>query len=311
MRTKQGAAALSILSNSVLVAMKLVVGILSGSVSVISEAAHSAIDLGASVLAFFSVRAADVPADEEHPFGHGKIENISGVVEAVLIFIAAAYIIFVALKRLPSAVRGEVELEPGLGIVVMLISVVANYLISGWLFKIARETDSVALEADGHHLRTDVWTSVGVFAGLGIIQILLLFGVKQAAVLDPIIALAVAGLIIKVAYSLTRSAGAPLVDVRLPRQEVERVVDLLLSDERIVGFHKLRTRKAGAERHIDVHIIVPEQLSIREAHELAEEIEDKIRGELCHAHVITHVEPDTEENLRDTPPEGLAENGTG
>lgn len=308
MRTKSGAAALSIVSNSTLVALKLVVGLLTGSVSVISEAAHSAIDLVASFMAFFSVRAADVPADETHPFGHGKIENLSGVIEAVLIFFAATYIIYEAVERLIGYFRGVGEPpQPALGIIVMFASVVANYFISGWLFKVARATDSVALEADGHHLRTDVWTSLGVFAGLVMMQALQYLDLPGATILDSVIAIMVALLILRVAYDLTREAGAPLVDVRLPREEVETVADILLSDPRIVAFHKLRTRKAGATRQIDVHIIVPEELSISEAHKVAEELEDKIRDSLVGSHIITHVEPATEENLRDTPVEGIAE----
>ncbi|MBI2844236.1 MAG: cation transporter [Armatimonadetes bacterium] len=301
MTTKRGAAALSIFSNSSLVVAKLAVGIITGSVSVISEAAHSFIDLAASVLAYFSVRVAEVPADEEHPFGHGKIENLSGVIEATLIFLAAILITYEALSRLPGVLRGEVEIQPLMGIVIMAVSVVTNYLVSRLLFRVARETDSVALKADGEHLRTDVWTSLGVFGGLLLIQI------TGWVVLDSIIAVAVAALIVRVAYDLTKEAGRPLVDTRLPGSEVERVKNILLSDDRIVGFHKLRTRRAGPQRQIDVHIIVPEDLSVGEAHDVAEQVEDKIRKEFAETHVITHVEPDTEENLRETPPEGLAE----
>lgn len=304
MGIKSGAAALSILSNTTLVIIKLVVGLLTGSVSIISEAAHSATDLAASFMAYFSVRAADVPADDEHPFGHGKIENVSGVIEAILIFLAAGYIVFESIRRFPSALRGDYEVEPLLGIIVMLFSAIANFAISSWLFKVAKDTDSIALAADAQHLQADVWTSAGVFLGLVLIQI------TGLVVLDPIIALMVALMIIRAAYRLTKEAGAPLVDARLPQREIDKVIDILLSDRRIVGFHKLRTRKAGAERHIDVHILVSEKLSIGEAHELAEQIEDEIRSTLGGVHIVTHVEPDTEENLRETPPEGLADSGT-
>lgn len=296
MYTKRGAAALSIVSNAALVILKLIVGIFSGSVSVISEAAHSGIDLIASVIAFFSVRVSDVPADDDHPFGHGKIENISGVVEAVLIFIAAGYIVFEAIRKM---IAPSHQVDTSLGIIVMLISSVANYLISSLLFKVAKKTDSVALEADGHHLRVDVWTSMGVFLGLGLIKL------TGWAFLDPIIAMVVAILIMKVAYDLTREAGKPLVDSRLPGHEIERVTAILHSETQIIGFHKLRTRKAGPHRHIDVHIIVPEDLTVKEAHDVAEQLEHKIRNEFGGAQVVTHVEPDTEENLRDTPPEGF------
>lgn len=298
MNTKRGAAALSIFSNLMLVILKLAVGLFSGSVSVISEAAHSGIDLIASLIAFFSVKVSDVPADDEHPFGHGKIENISGVVEAILIFFAAAYIIYEAVRKIAHPEHG---MEPTLGIVVMFISAVANYLISGLLFKVAKKTDSVALEADGHHLRVDVWTSGGVFVGLGLIKL------TGWQFLDPIVAILVAILIIKVAYDLTREAGKPLVDSRLPKHEVDRVREILRSNTRIIGFHKLRTRKAGAHRHIDVHLIVPENLTVAQAHSMAEDVEHEIRAEFKGAQVVTHVEPDTEDNLSKTPPDGFTE----
>ncbi|MEN6521704.1 MAG: cation diffusion facilitator family transporter [Armatimonadota bacterium] len=295
MKTKRGAAALSILSNSILVALKLIIGLITGSVSIISEAIHSATDLAASLIAFFSVSAADIPADEEHPFGHGKIENISGVVEAILIFVAAVYILYDAFLKFRSG--REIDTLPG--IIVMFVSMAANFLISNWLFKVSEETDSIALAADAHHLRIDVWTSAGVFAGLVLIKITGLF------VLDPVIAVVVAGLIFKVAYDLTKEAGGPLVDIRLPAKEIEIVTDILHSEPKIVAFHKLRTRKSGAHRHIDVHLIVPKMMNIGDAHDLAEELEDRIRDRFPGAHVITHVEPDTEDNLCDTPPEEL------
>lgn len=295
MGTKRGAAALSILSNSILVALKLVVGLFTGSVSIISEAIHSATDLAASFMAYFSVSAADAPADEEHPFGHGKIENISGVIEAFLIFIAAAYIIYEAINKF----RTGHEIDPIPGIIVMFISMSANFFISNYLFKVAEATDSVALEADAHHLRIDVWTSAGVFTGLVLIRM------TGVTIIDPIIAILVALLIIKVAYDLTKEAGGPLVDVRLPLNEVAKIVAILRNYPKIIAFHKLRTRKSGAFRHVDVHIIVPEDMSIKEAHDLAEELENKIRDELGGTHIITHVEPDTDENLEDTPPEGF------
>ncbi len=295
-----------------LVLLKLVVGILSGSVSVLSEAAHSGIDLIASFIAFFSVRASDVPPDEQHPYGHGKIENISGVIEALLIFIAAGWIIYEAVKRLPSALAGRVEIEPMVGIFVMAISAAMNYLISGWLFRISQATDSVALEADGHHLRTDVWTSMGVLGGLAAMKVLNVLGIKGAAVLDSIVAIGVAFLIVRVAYDLTRTAGRPLVDVRLPDDEHQKIVDILdaevAGDSALVDYHKLRTRKSGAHRHVDVHLIVKRDLDIEQAHDLAERVEDSIRGSINGAHVVTHIEPDTDDNLNDGVNNRCAEN---
>lgn len=292
---KTRAAGLSIASNSVLIAVKLAVGLLTGSVAILSEAAHSAIDLLAALMAFVSVRVSDVPADEDHPFGHGKIENISGTVEAILILAVAVYIGCEAALRLlePQPVR-----LIGLGIGLMAFSCMINTVVSSWLFKIAHQEDSIALEADAQHLRVDVWTSASVMVGLAAIAALAPFiGAANAARLDPIIALAVALQILRIGVKLTQEAGAPLMDNRLPRDEVSKLNDILLSDPRVVGYHKLRTRKAGPQRHIDVHLIVPENLSVAEAHAVAEDVEDQIRDSFGPAHVITHVEPGTEENL--------------
>lgn len=299
---KAGAARFSVLSNTTLVILKLVVGIMTGSVSIISEAAHSAVDLVAAILAYFSVRAADRPADEEHPFGHGKIENLSGTIEAALIFVAALYIVYEAVQKLRS--HDPVK-DLGWGIVLMAFSAALNFFISRWLYKVAKKTDSVALEADAQHLSVDVWTSVSVLVGLG------LMWVTGWPILDPLIALAVAALIFKVSWDLTREAGAPLLDTRLPKSEHERIYEVLRSERRLVGFHKLRTRKAGGHRHVDVHLIVPESMNVTEAHALAEQVEDKIRNEFHDAHVVTHVEPGDDENLseegtvRPLPPEAF------
>ena len=286
---KSRAAAFSIASNTTLILMKLVVGLVSGSVSIISEAMHSTVDLVAAFMAYFSVKASDVPADEEHPFGHGKIENLSGTIEAILILVAAGLIVREAIKKIIHPVPIE---QLWLGIVIMFISAAMNVVVSRWLFKVARNTDSIALKADAEHLRMDVVTSVGVCVGLGMIQIF------DWHILDPIIALGVAALIVGIAIKLTWEAGAPLLDVRLPGHEVERVKQIIDGHPHVVGYHKLRTRKSGAERHIDVHILVDKDMSIATAHEVGEDVEDKIRGEFNGARVITHVEPDLEDERR-------------
>ncbi|TLN13757.1 cation transporter, partial [bacterium] len=202
------AARISILSNSLLVGIKLTVGILMGSVAVLSEAVHSGIDLFASMVACYAVGKAGKPADERHPYGHGKWENVSGVVEAVLILLAALYIIYEAVIRLRHGATVE---HLGLGTAVMALSAVVNWFVSRYLFRVAKKTDSIALEADAWHLRADVYTSAGVLAGLGLIA---LTGLK---LLDSIAAIAVAMLILKTSIDLTRNAVADLFDVRLPR----------------------------------------------------------------------------------------------
>ncbi|MDD3365060.1 MAG: cation diffusion facilitator family transporter, partial [Syntrophomonas sp.] len=197
---KARVAALSIFSNITLVIFKLVAGIITGSVSVLSEAIHSSLDLLAAVIAFTSVRISGRPPDNEHRYGHGKYENISGTIEALLIFVAAIWILVEAYKKIIHG--GEVQ-SLGIGVVVMAVASLANFLISNILMKVAIKTESVALEADAMHLRTDVYTSVGVLVGLGVISI------TKIQILDPIIAIGVALLITKAAWDITVKSFAP------------------------------------------------------------------------------------------------------
>jgi len=286
--SKSGAARLSVISNALLVVLKLVVGLFTGSISVLSEAAHSAVDLVASGIAFFSVRAAELPEDEEHPYGHGKIENLSAVIEALLIFGAAGYILYEAYHRLHQAHRVE-RLE--LAGLVMGVSAVANWLISRHLERVARATDSPALLADAHHLRVDVYTSAGVLAALVLIRL------TGLALLDPAIAVVVACLIVKVAWDLTREASGGLLDQALPADERERLKTVLDAEPGVLGYHRVRARKSGGQRHIDLHLLVDPGLSLQQGHALAEKVEDDIRAAFKGAWVVTHVEPATEEEL--------------
>ncbi len=276
-------AQLSVLSNTLLVLVKLVVGIAINSVSVISEAIHSGLDLLAALLALFAVRQSGKPPDEQHQYGHGKIENISGVIEAILIFIAAIWIIREAVHKLLVGTRVE---TPVWGLIVMAFSGVVNYVISTMLMKTAKVTDSVALEADAWHLRTDVYTSLGVAAGL---ILLLLTGYQ---ILDPLIAIAVALLIIKASFDLTVKAFFPLLDTSLPSDE-EEIIKQIIDDygSQYISFHKLRTRKAGSERHIDLHLVVPETRTIAVSHELCDDIEKAVKDRFPGSHVLIHVEP--------------------
>jgi len=282
-RTKTGAAGLSVLSNTLLILLKLVAGILTGSVSIIAEAIHSGIDLLAALIAFVSLRIAGRPADREHPFGHGKVENVSGTIEAVLIFVAAIFIIYQAINRIIAGASVEYL---SIGIAVMAISVVVNIIVSRHLLRIARDADSIALEADARHLTADVYTSLGVMAGLVVVQ------VTGLNILDPIIAIGVSIFIMRAAYNLTRRAFPPLIDVRLPEDE-EALIESTMSEHmgELVGFHELRTRKAGSERYIELHVTMARDASIERAHSLCDHLEEDIRSRLPHTHVTIHVEP--------------------
>lgn len=277
------AAQVSVVSNSALVAIKLAVGLFMGSVSVISEAIHSGLDLVAALIAYLSLRQAAQPADEEHQFGHGKIENISGVIEALLILLAAFWIIFEAGKRLLHG--GQVE-SIGLGIGVMGLASLVNYFVSRYLFRVARKTDSIALKADALHLSTDVLTSLGVMVGLVLIKI------TRIQILDPIVAMLVAGLIIKASYDLTKEAFFPLLDTKLPAEEEQDIINIIHRNHaKFVEYHKLRSRKAGSERHIDLHLVFPYAKPIKEIHLLCDQIEEDIENRFSAAQVLIHAEP--------------------
>ncbi len=289
-KRKSNVALLSVISNTSLVILKLVVGTMIGSVSVISEAIHSGVDLLAAMIALFAVRKSGKPADEDHPFGHGKVENISGTVEALLIFLAAGWIIFEAVKKLTNPEPME---DAWLGIVVMLISVMANIIVSKNLFKVGKETDSIALMADAWHLRTDVYTSLGVFGGLAVIFAggLVLPGVDLRWV-DPVAAIGVALLIIRAAYHLTVESARDLVDVGLPFEEVDDMRRHIRAfAPTIRGFHRLRTRKAGSSRFVEFHIRVDASMSVDESHRIADMITCSIKQHYPGTTVTIHIEP--------------------
>jgi cation diffusion facilitator family transporter len=281
MNEKVKVARLSILSNTLLIVMKLVVGIISGSVSIISEAIHSAMDLVAAVIAFFSVRVSDTPPDSRHNYGHGKIENISGVIEALLIFVAAIWIIIEAIKKLSG---DAIELESiGLGSVVMVTAAVVNTLVSRRLYKIAKQTNSVALEADALHLKTDVYTSLGVGAGLGLIMI------TGLSWLDPLVAMLVALFIIRESYNLLKKAFMPLLDEAWKEEEIGELRNSLEGMK--VNYHELRTRIAGNYRFVDLHIEIPAEVSVGDAHEYCDVIENELKNRYDNLNVTIHVEP--------------------
>lgn len=283
---KVGAARLSVISNAILTILKLTTGLLSGSVGVVSEAAHSGSDLIASFIALFSVRMSNRPADEEHPYGHGKVESISGILEAMLILLAACTIIYTAVEKL---LRPLVLPAVAWGMAVMGLSVAVNIGVSYVLFKVARATDSLALLADAEHLRTDVLTSLGVLVGLVLIK------VTHWAALDPIIGIVVAMIIIWIGMQLIKDGLRSLMDVRLPESDLQKIYDALAEEPRILGYHKLRTRKSGSTRYIDFHIQVDDNLSLVDAHSLTEKLEDKIRNTLPNVEVVIHTEPYSDE----------------
>ncbi len=281
---KERVAMLSVLSNTTLIILKVISGILSGSVSIISEAIHSGMDLMASLIALFSVKVSSNPADCDHPYGHGKIENVSGVIEGLLIFVAAFLIIKEAIAKIinPTEIK-----ETSIAIIVMLISAVVNVIVSRILYKVAKEEDSVALEADALHLKTDVYTSLGVAAGLILIKI------TNISILDPIAAILVALLIVSEALHLVKNAFGPLLDSKLCEEEENEIKRVLLTyKEQVLDVHNLRTRRSGNIKIIDFHLVMHKELTIAESHVICEQIEEEIERTLSNVNIQIHVEPD-------------------
>jgi cation diffusion facilitator family transporter len=288
--SKVRVARLSVLSNTALVAMKIVVGLLIGSVSIMSEAIHSGVDLVASLITTFSVGKSSIPADVEHPFGHGKVENISGTIEALLIFLAALWIIYEAIKKL---LNPEPIEYVSWGVGVMLISALVNIVVSKMLFKVARETGSIALEVDGWHLRTDVYTSAGVMASLALIWMgHLISPATDIYWLDPVAAIAVALLIMGAAYRLTLQSAQDLMDVKLPADEENWIRQLIMMHKPTIhGFHQLRTRKAGNYRFVDFHIKVDPSMSVEDSHKITDDLSRGIESHFPKTSVTVHIEP--------------------
>jgi len=283
MDRKLRAATLSIISNASLTVLKLVVGIFMGSISVISEALHSGIDMVASVVDYLSVRQSSKPADADHPYGHGKYENVGSIIEAVLIIAAALVIIVKSVPRFTNPTEIQ-SLDIGAG--VMAVSVLVNILVSRHLMRVARETDSPALEGDAWHLRADVYTSLGILAGLAAIKL------TGLTVLDPLIAVGVAVFILKTGLDLVRKSFRVIVDERLSEQEVKAINQVLQeSSLKFLDYHELRTRKAGPQKFVDLHLVFPRDLPIREIHSTCKDIEQKIKVRLQRADVVIKVEP--------------------
>jgi cation diffusion facilitator family transporter len=268
-RARSRAAAISIISNTTLIALKIVAGI----------------DLLASLIAFFSVRRAEEPADASHRYGHEKFENAAAAAEGMLILAGSAVIAFAAIRSL---ITGP-ELENlGIGIVVIGLASVANLAVSSWLFRRAHETSSPALEGDAAHLRTDAYTSIGVLVGLALVS------VTGEHWLDPVVALIIAVAIVITGARITMGSLRVLVDEALPDDELEAIRHSIetFADRGVVGYHQLRTRRAGARRYVDLHVQFRRGTTLEEAHRTAHQLQAAIGDELTGADVLIHLEPE-------------------
>jgi cation diffusion facilitator family transporter len=282
--SRAGAAKLLIGVVVALIVVKVAVGWLTGSISVVAQAADSLLDLFAGIITFSAVRIAAKPADAEHPYGHGKAEDIAGVGQGILILVAGGLIIYSAVVRILTG-RYGVE-QPAAGMAVMVVSIVASIFLSRHLLRVARRTNSIALEANARNIATDVYSTSAVLVGLVILQF------TKIEIIDPILAIGVAAYILKVAVDTIRKPISGLLDEKLPPSQEAVIEDSVRKHGReISGFHALRTRRAGSQSYIDLHLVMAGNISLERAHQICDEIEGEIENSLHSASVTIHCEP--------------------
>ena len=286
-KEKKVAAGLSITSNAIIIILKFIAGVISGSISIISEAIHSLSDFFASVLTFFAVIKSSEPADTNHPFGHGKYEDMSGFIEGGLIIFAGIYIIWEACKKVFP--HQTVEVDTTLGIAVMLFAVVANIFVSSYLFRVAKKSDSVSLHADGEHLRTDVYSSLGVLFGLVLIKI------TGIVLLDSLIAVLVAIFILKAGFEISKETLNNLLDGALPSEDIEAIKNIINSynNECLKGYKNLKARRSGPSKDIEITMLFPENMTISACHKICDDVESLIQQKLGNCNILIHAEPET------------------
>jgi cation diffusion facilitator family transporter len=282
---KRRVAILSVLSNAILILLKVIGGIVTGSVALLTDAVHSSIDLIASTVAFFSIRKAEEPADESHRYGHEKVENLAAAIEGILILIGSAAIAFAAVRRL---IKGGHDETISFGIAVVAIAITVNMIVSTVMARAARKTESPALEGDATHLRTDALSSAAVLVALLLVQI------TGDQWIDPVMALLVAAVIVVMGVRLLTRSGQVLVDQALPAEEVAAIRCIVerFAESGVVGYHELRTRRGGSRRYVDLHVQFRHGTSLEAAHRTAHELQDEIAAELKGADVLIHLEPE-------------------
>ncbi len=280
---KKLTAGLSILSNIVLSLLKIIAGALSGSLSIISEAIHSMSDFLASIITFFSVSKSAIPADDDHPYGHGKYEDMAGLIEGVLIILASLFIIYKSVKKIIFAV--PFETESIFGIAVMFIAVIMNIFVSSMLLKVAKESNSISLYADGEHLRTDIYSSLGVLIGLILIKI------TGYTVLDPIVAIFVAVLIYRAGYTISKRSMSNLLDHSLPDDDIKKIKSIINGNSVTLKEHSIKARQIGPAKDIDLILQFPQETTICECHKICDKVEDKIQILYPNCSISIHSEP--------------------
>jgi cation diffusion facilitator family transporter len=274
---------LSIGAAVVTMALKTAAYFVTGSVGLLSDAAESLVNLVAAVIALVALRAAEKPADHDHAFGHHKAEYFASGAEGAMILFAAAAILFAAVPRLwaPRAIEGV-----GLGLAISTLASLVNLVVGRTLLAAGKRHRSITLEADGHHLMTDVWTSVGVIVGVALVAL------TGLPILDPLVAIAVALQIVVTAWRLLARSGMGLMDASLPKEDLAVIESVLTRfSEQGARWHALKTRAAGSRRFVSVHVLVPGGWTVERGHDLARALEEEIERALEKTTVFTHLEP--------------------
>jgi len=285
-KSKQRAAGISVASNIILTTLKIIAGLISGSVSIISEGIHSGMDLIAALIAFFSIRKSSQPPDKDHAFGHGKYEDASGIIEALLILVAAAIIIWEAVGRFISRTTAIDFDYLYIGIIVMAISTIMNFFVSQHLIKVAKETDSIALESDAWHLRTDVLSSAGVLVGTIVIYF------THIAWIDFVIAIIIGIILLRKSFILIRKAFSDLMDTSMTDDEISMITEIIERHKsKYTNYHELKTRKAGSDKFVEFHLMMPHTYSLVTSHDLVDHIETEIKSEIPRVTIIIHIDP--------------------
>lgn len=282
-KLKKKAALVSIFSNTTLITLKFLAGIFSGSISIISEAIHSSTDLLASFIAYFAVTQSSKPADDDHQFGHGKYEYIASLFESLLIIFAGLCIARHAFENLYTTTPYEIDVD--MGLLVMIISMVANYFVSKYLFKIAKITNSPAIMADGTHLSTDMFSSVAVIVGLVMVKI------TGHAIFDSLVALIVTVIIILAGIDIYKNAQNNLLDTALTTSQIDEIKQIVGQFPEIKSIKSLKTRNNGLYKNIVITLLVNGDMTVNDAHNLCDRLEFAIDKQLKDTEISIHIEP--------------------
>jgi cation diffusion facilitator family transporter len=282
--TRTGAIKLSMVVVICLIILKVVVSIISRSISISAQAVDSLLDIFSIAITLIALNMSITPADEEHPFGHGKAEGLAAMIQAILVLGAGGFIIYSATQRI---IHSQ-AIEPDEGMAVMIISIITSFFLSRHLNRVAKATGSTAIDASARNISADVYSAAGVLSGLLMVRL------TKLNILDPIMALIMAGFVLKAGYEVTVRAIHELIDSALPKEEQEIINNLLkIHNTQLVNYHALRSRRSGNERFIDLHIVMPRNFSIEKAHAMCDHLEQDIKDKIISANVMIHAEPCT------------------